>query len=135
MSLLGTSATRSCVPPLGVTTTLLTDALSHRTDLAALELDEAREHVQTSALLLGASVFLVVLAGFAFTLTFTVLVWDQPHRGWWLAGLCALYLAGAGLSGYRLRQRLHTWRPFTEIRAQLQQDQQCLNRLIKSIIP
>jgi uncharacterized membrane protein YqjE len=135
MSLFGSARTQPRVPPLGETAALLNEALLHRAELAALELDEAGGHARTSALLLGVGAVLGLLGGFAVTLTLAALVWDSPHRGWWLAGLCALYLLGAMAAGLCLRHRLKTWRPFGEIRAQLKEDHQCLVRLIKAIAP
>lgn len=134
MSLLG-AITHRRVPSLGESTALLEDAVSHRTELATIELVEARRHAQTSALLLGACALLFLFAGFTFTLTLTALVWDSPHRGAWLAGLCAVYLLGAIASALSLRWRLQHWAPLAELRTQLQQDYQCLSRLIKSTIP
>lgn len=135
MSLLGTSEPRPHMPPLREVTTLLNDAVSHRTELAAIELAEARLHARTSALLLGMVALLSLLAGLALTLTVAGLVWESPSRAWWLAGMCALYVVGAALAGWMLRRRLQTWQPFSEIRNQLQQDHQCLIRLAQSILP
>lgn len=109
--------------------------VAHRTELATIELAEARGHAQTSALLLGACAILCLFAGFTFTLTVAALVWDSPHRGAWLAGLCAGYLLGAAGAALGLRRRLQLWAPFAELRTQLQQDYHCLSRLIKSTIP
>jgi uncharacterized membrane protein YqjE len=134
MSLLDAFSPRR-VPSLGETTALLDEALSHRTKLAAIELDEARSHAQTSALMLSACAVLGLLAGFAFTLTLAAIVWDSPHRGWWLGGLCSAYLVGAMGMALALYRRLQIWEPFAEIRSQLQQDHQCLVGLMKSPIP
>src|SRR5258708_7853110 len=115
MSLFGSARTQPRIPPLGETATLLNEALSHRAELTAIELDEARSHVQVSAMLGGICALLGLLGGVAFTLIVTAVVWDNPHRGWWLAGLCAVYLAGATTAGLLLRNRLRAWRPFAEI--------------------
>jgi uncharacterized membrane protein YqjE len=135
MSLFGSSLSQPRIPPLGETANLLNDALTHRAELVTLEIDEARSHAQTSALLLGVSMVLALLGGFAVTLTLAVLVWDNPHRGWWLAALCAAYLVGAAGAAWALRNRLKTWRPFAEIRTQIKEDHQCLIQLIKAIVP
>jgi uncharacterized membrane protein YqjE len=138
MSLLGSldpTAPRPRVPPLSEAATLLNDALSHRADLAAIELAEARAHAQASLLLLGLAALLALLGGFALTLTLTGLVWDSPHRVAWLTAMCVAYLLGAVATGFLLHRRMQAWRPFSEICHQLQQDQQCLTRLIRSILP
>lgn len=134
MSLLGAVSPRR-VPSLAETAALLDEALDHRTELAALELAEARSHAQASVVLLAACAVLGLLAGVAFTLTVAVLVWDNPERGWWLGGLAAGYLVAAIGAALALRHRLQTWAPFADIRSQLQQDRQCLTRLIKALIP
>ncbi len=135
MSLLGQTTPRPRLPPLGEATNLLNDALSHRADLAAIELAEARAHAQLSLLLLGIAALLALLGGFALTLTLTGLVWDSPHRVAWLTGICVAYLLGAGIAGFLFHRRMQGWQPFAEIRNQLQQDHQCLIRIIKSILP
>ena len=134
MSLLGAFSSHR-VPSLGESTALLEHALSHRSELAAIELGEARRHAQGSALLLAVCAVLVLWTGLAFTLTITVLVWASPQRGWWLAGLTAVYLIGATLAALALHRRLQTWQPFAAIKAQLQQDHQCLHQVAKSILP
>ncbi len=125
-------APRPQLPPPGVALALLTESVAHRAELAGLELAEARDHAGGSALLAGTAAALGLLTGFAFTFFVAGLVWDGPHRGWWLGGLCAGYLAATLGTGCLLRQRLRTWRPLGEIQQQLQQDYQCLSTLIKS---
>lgn len=133
MSLPGFSESPARLPPLGDAATLLTEALSHRTELTALEFAEAQAAGRSAALLLAVAAGLGLLAGFAFTLLVAALVWDGPHRGGWLAGLCAAYLLGGAIAALTLGRRLRTWRPFAEIRAQLRQDHQCLRQLIKQL--
>jgi len=123
---------RPQLPAPGVALTLLSESVAHRTELATLELEEARDHACTSTLLAGATGALLLFTGFAFTLLMASLVWDDPHRGWWLTGLCAAYLAGTATTAYILVRRLRTWQPLGETRFQLQQDYQCLNNLFKS---
>jgi uncharacterized membrane protein YqjE len=120
------------LPAPGVALGLFTESFAHRAELAALELTEAREHALGSSLLAGATAALVLFTGFAFTLLVAGLVWDDPHRGWWLGGLNAAYLAATVATAFILTRRLRTWRPFGETQRQLQEDYQCLNRLIKS---
>ena len=123
------------MPPLGEATSLFNEAVTHRAALAALELAEARGHAQSSVLLLGTVVLLGLLGGLTLTLTVAGLVWDSPHRAWWLAGLGAVQVGGATIAAVVLRRRLQSWQPFAEIRNQLQLDHQCLMRLIQAILP
>ena len=126
---------RSHIPAPRVALDLFGESVAHRAELAALELEEAREHVTGSTLLAGAVAALALFAGFAFTLLVAGLVWDLPSRAWWLGGLCVLYLGAAVTAGVILSQRLRNWRPLGEIQSQMQQDYQCLSQLIKSIVP
>ncbi|HWA28777.1 MAG TPA: phage holin family protein [Lacunisphaera sp.] len=135
MSFPGTSEPRPRVPPIGEVHTLLGEALSHRSALAGIELVEARTHAVTSALLLGAAALFAFLGGLALTLVFAGLVWDSPHRGWWLAGLGIAYFVTAAIVARLLRRRLTIWRPFAATRHQLQLDHQCLTQLIQAILP
>lgn len=120
------------IPPVANILPLLSESIAHRTELASIELDEARTHAIDSSLLAGATCVLLLLAGFALTLLVAALVWDSPYRGWWLTGLCAAYLVAAGTTFWRLKKRLRTWRPFAETQSQIQLDFQCLNTLLKS---
>jgi uncharacterized membrane protein YqjE len=114
---------------------LFSESVAHRAELAALEFEEARDHVAGSSLLAGIVAALTLFAGFAFTLLVASLVWELPSRGWWLGGLCGLYVAAAVTAGSMLARRLRTWRPLGETQTQLQQDYQCLSQLIKSNAP
>jgi uncharacterized membrane protein YqjE len=134
MSLLDSIESRPQVPSLGTVVRLLNDALENRLGLAGVELDETRVHASVSALLLGVVVCLVNFAGFAFTLMAAALVWDSGHRGAWLAGIGGGYVAAAALLSFVLWRRLRNWRPFAETKSQLNQDQQCLKELTKSIL-
>lgn len=114
---------------------MLNEAASNRKDLAALELAESRGHAKSCVLLVGLIILFVFLSGLMLTLTVAGLVWDSPHRTWWLAGIGMVYLAGAAVTMLVLRRRLQSWQPFVEIRNQLQLDFQCLNQLIQAILP
>jgi len=129
------SSGRPRLPAPKVALGLFYESVTHRAELAALELEEAREHVTGSTLLAGAAVALILFSGFAFTLLVASLVWDLPSRAWWLGGLFGVYLAAAVTAGFSLTRRLRTWRPLGETQAQLQQDYQCLSQLLKSIAP
>lgn len=130
-----TPSGRPQLPAPRVALELFGESFSHRAELAALEMEEAREHVAGSTVLAGAVAALALFAGFAFTLLVAGLVWDLPSRGWWLGGLCVLYLAAAVTAGIILTRRLRAWRPLGETQTQIQQDYQCLSQLIKSIVP
>jgi uncharacterized membrane protein YqjE len=126
---------RPQMPPLRVAVELFSESAAHRAELAVLELEEAREHVAGSSLLAGLVAALTLFAGFAFTLLVASLVWELPSRGWWLGGLCSLYVVAAVTAGLMLARRLRDWRPLGETQTQLQQDYQCLSQLIKSNAP
>jgi uncharacterized membrane protein YqjE len=126
---------RSRLPAPRVALDLFGESVAHRAELAALELEEAREHLTGSAILAGAVAALALFTGFAFTLLVASLVWDLPSRAWWLGGLCVLYLGAAATCGVMLSHRLRTWKPLGELQNQMQQDCQCLSQLIKSIVP
>jgi uncharacterized membrane protein YqjE len=125
-------APRPQLPAPGVALALFTESVAHRAELAALELAEARDHAFGSTLLAGAAGTLVLCTGFAFTLLVAGLVWDDPHRGWWLGGLCTVYLAATLATGFILARRLRAWRPLGDTHVQLQRDYQCLSNLLKS---
>jgi uncharacterized membrane protein YqjE len=125
---------RPQLPALGVALSLFSESVSHRAELAALEMGEAREHAVGSLLLTGVFSALTLFAGFAVTLLVASLVWDSPNRGWWLAGLSTLYIVGAVLTGVALSRRLSVWHPLEETCRQLQRDHQCLTNLIKSAV-
>lgn len=135
MSLLGATEPRPRVPPLGEAATLFNEAVSHRMALGALELAEARNHATTSAWLVGVMALFAFLGALIMALTLAGLVWDSPHRAWWLAGMGVTSLGGAGITALILRRRLQSWQPLGEIRKQLQLDHQCLSQLIKAILP
>lgn len=99
-----------------------------------MEVGEARDHAMVSTLLAAGTLVLTLFTGFAITLLLASLVWDSPHRAWWLTGLCAVYLGSAFLTGFSLVKRLRTWRPMSETASQLNEDFQCLSQLIKSVV-
>jgi len=99
-----------------------------------VEVGEARDHALISTLLAVGTVILALFTGFAITLLLASLVWDSPHRAWWLAAICAIYLGSAIFTGVTLVKRVRTWRPMSETTTQLQEDFQCLSQLIRSVI-
>jgi uncharacterized membrane protein YqjE len=129
----GPPPARAVLPPLGQVLALAGEAASHRAELAALELDEAREHLAGTGALAAVAAALTLLGGVAFTALVAGLVWDDAHRNWWLGGLCAAYLLGAAAAGWAVRRRVRTWRPLEETRHQLGEDQRCLSRLFQAL--
>ena len=134
LSSLANSTARPQLPAPGVALSLFSESAAHRAELAALEMGEARDHALVSTVLAAGTAALGLFTGFAITLLIASLVWDSPHRVWWLAGLCAVYCGAAIWTGMVLVQRLRTWRPLCETHTQLQEDFQCLSKLIKSAI-
>lgn len=122
------------MPAPGVAFSLFSESVAHRAELASVEVGEARDHALVSTLLAVGTVVLALFTGFAITLLLASLVWDSPHRIWWLTGLCLTYLASAFLTGLALVKRIRTWRPMSETTSQLQEDFQCLSQLIKSVV-
>ncbi len=122
------------MPAPGVAFSLFSESVAHRAELASVEVGEARDHALVSTLLAAGTIVLALFTGFAVTLLLASLVWDSPHRIWWLTGLCAIYLGSALATGFTLVKRLRTWRPMSETTSQLQEDFQCLSHLIKSVV-
>ena len=123
LSSLASAKPRPQLPAPGVAFSLLGESLDHRRELASLEVVEARDHA------------IVLLLGFAITLLVASIVWDGPHRVAWMVGVCLVYGGGAVGSGSLLLKRLRTWHPLQETQSQLEQDFQCLSKLIKSVLP
>ena len=128
------NASRPQLPAPGVAFSLFTESIAHRAELVSVEVSEARDHALVSVLLAVGTFALALLSGFAITLLLASLAWDSPHRGLWLAGLCALYVVAGVALAFALVRRLRTWRPLDETQTQLQEDFQCLSKLIKSAV-
>lgn len=138
MSLLSSFAnarSRPQLPAPGVAFSLLGESLDHRRELAFLEVEEARDHAVVSTLLAVGTAMLGLLTGFAITLLVASLVWESPHRVAWMMGVCLVYGGTAVWTGFVLVKRLRTWQPLHETHSQLEQDYQCLSKLIKSVFP
>lgn len=136
MSLFSTAApARPQFPAPGVAFSILSESASHRAELASLELGEARDHALVSTLLAAGTAALGLITGMAITLFFASLVWDGPHRIAWMVGICVVYLALTAGLAFALVRRLRSWHPLEEVQSQLQEDIQCLSKLIKSVIP
>ncbi|MEO6995865.1 MAG: phage holin family protein [Lacunisphaera sp.] len=135
LSSLTSAKPRPQLPAPGVALSLLGESLDHRRELAALEVWEARDHAIVSTLLGAGAAALVLLTGFAITLLVASLVWESPHRVGWMVGVCLVYGGSAVGVASVLVKRLRTWRPLEETQSQLEQDFQCLSKLIKSVLP
>ena len=105
---------------------VVVDGLLHRSELASLELHEARAHgLRTVALIVFCGA-LLLLSGFAATLAVAAWVWDRPDRGPILLLLGVAYLAVSGTLGYAASRRLSSWEPMSESIKQFREDCTCL---------
>lgn len=115
---------------LAPTTRVVLTGLAHRGELAAVEAGEARDHLAVS-ILIGAVVFAVaLLAGIALTFTVAAAVWHRDDRALLLGILTIGYLAAAAGLAWGLARRLRAWRPLREIRRQLREDGDCIEKLL-----
>lgn len=105
---------------------------SHRTELAGIELAEAKAEAAVSLVMLWGTSALLLLFGFAATLLVAAAVWDGPHRLSVLGGLAGLYLLGALLLGFLLKRRIAAWKPFAATKDQFLKDTECLERIINN---
>jgi uncharacterized membrane protein YqjE len=125
------AASRPQIPAASQIVGLFTESVAHRAELAALELNEAREHALVSTVIGIVAVGLALFTGFAFTVFVAGAVWESPNRTTWLGGLCIVYLLGALVAGVMVTRRLRAWRPLEETQSQLQRDYQCLSQLFR----
>lgn len=106
--------------------------VGHRTELAALELAEARKEAALFGLLAVGAAVALLLVGFTLTLAVAAAWWDTPHRVValaWTAGGQALLGAAAGSA---LFVRWRRWRPFSATQDQLRKDSACLHALLNN---
>jgi uncharacterized membrane protein YqjE len=121
------------IPSFTVALSLFSEATAHRAELAGLELAEARDHALHSTVLAVVTGALVILTGFSLTLLAAALVWDSPHRHWWLGAMVVLY-AGVTLAlFFNFLRRIRAWRPLEETSRQLKSDCQCLQHLLHEV--
>ncbi|MFT3781941.1 MAG: phage holin family protein [Nibricoccus sp.] len=108
---------------------VLIDGLKHRSQLAAVELGSARDHLHRTTVF-GAIAFILALLG-AFTVNFTLVaaVWDRADRALILGLVGIGYLVLAGVFGYLVGRRLKTWTPWKETVEQLKKDHECVQDL------
>ncbi len=104
----------------------------HRSELASIELGEARDRAAGISVLFLVGAVAALLTGFALNLLIAAIWWDTPHRllaiGIALLLQAALSTAALVLSITRARQ----WHPFPETFQQLRKDAQCLQDLLNS---
>ncbi len=113
---------------LGPAPRIVLEGISHRGELATLELAEARNHATVTAVFAALAAALALLGGFAGTFTIAALVWDRDDRGLILGLVTFVYLLGAGTLAWFAANRLKTWRPLAETRHQLGEDYLCIRR-------
>lgn len=111
---------------------VIVEALTHRGELAALELREAQQHGFCTAVIMAFAAGLVLLAGFAATIAVAAAVWDRPNRGAILGWVALGDLAVAGLLALVASRRLKTWQPFAETTRQFHEDCACIHDVIAS---
>lgn len=115
---------------LGATPRIVLEGMSHRGQLATLELAEARNHAALTASLAALAGALTLLAGFALTFAIAASVWHRDDRGLILGLVTCAYVIGAGGLAWWVVNRLKTWRPLAETRHQLSEDYECLREFI-----
>ncbi len=104
--------------------------LRHRSELAGIELGEARDRLLIALLLLLGAALLALLAGGVLTLFVAAAFWDTAYRLHAIAILGLCHIAGAGICFLRFRQLLRTWDPFALTKEQLRQDAACIETLM-----
>lgn len=126
-----TAESTSPLPELGPAPRIILEGLSHRGELATLELTEARNHATVTAIFTALAAALVLLAGFAGTIAIAALVWHRDDRGLLLSLVTFIYLLGAGAFAWLAANRLKTWSPLTETRHQLGEDYVCIRQFFQ----
>jgi uncharacterized membrane protein YqjE len=120
-------------PPLaalGPTPRIVVEGLMHRSELASIELKEARVQAASTGIIAALAAALLLLGGFAGTFAIAACVWHREDRGL-ILGLAALaYLLGAGALGWWTVHRINSWHPLAESRRQVQEDFVCLHQFL-----
>jgi uncharacterized membrane protein YqjE len=127
------AAGRSPAPERGrlqSSASILARGIDHRTELASIELSEARDDaVAISALLIG-GVVAGVLAGVALNLLVAAIWWDTTHRVRAISLSLTVQIVVA-ISVFALgRRRLRLWHPLASTIDQLKKDAVCVRDLI-----
>jgi len=111
-------------------TRVVLTGLAHRSELAVVETEEARDHLIVTILISAGLFALALLAGIALTFTVAASIWHRDDRGLILGLLTTAYLLLASGLGWALVRRIRSWRPLRETRRQLHQDAQCIDDLM-----
>jgi uncharacterized membrane protein YqjE len=106
------------------------DISSNRLELLIVELQEERERLFATVLLTLVAAGLALLAGIAFTLGITVLLWEHSP-GATLAVLTAVYAAGAALLYAKVVRLQRACDMFAATLEQLRKDRECLARNLR----
>jgi uncharacterized membrane protein YqjE len=111
---------------------VVVEAMIHRGELASLEMREATVHGTVTAIAIGLSVALLLLAGFASTLALAAAVWQRDDRGLILGLVSIVYLLGAAALAWWAKKRISEWKPFSETARQFSKDCACVQEIISS---
>jgi uncharacterized membrane protein YqjE len=115
----------------GSTPRVVVEALVHRGDLLSVELKEARVHGLRTAIMVGISGVLLLLAAFSGTFALAAAVWQRNDRGLILGLVTLGYLVVSGIFACIVARRLRTWHPFSETVRQFHEDCECVQEIIK----
>ena len=97
----------------------------NRLELLLVELQEERWQFVNILILAGIGLMLALMALIVVTVAI-VAACVRDHSSWPIFALLAVYLAGAGVSFWRLRALLKRWEPFSATLAEFKKDKQCL---------
>jgi hypothetical protein len=111
---------------------VVVEALIHRSELASLEMKEARTHGTVTAVVAAAAAGSLLLGGFAGTLALAASVWQRDDRVLILAVVTLAYLIMAAGLGFAAANRLKTWHPFAETCRQFKADRACVHEILNS---
>ena len=98
--------------------------LHNRIELLAVELQEEEYRIMELLLLAGVALLLGIMALVLFT-GIIIFLFEPQHRLYAAVALCLIYSAGAGLLGFRIKERLRA-QPFSETIDQIRKDRDCL---------
>lgn len=111
---------------------VVVEALMHRSELATLEFEEAREHATRTLIIVGFSAAFVLLFGFTSTVAIAASVWHREDRGLILSLVTLAYLIGAAVLAWVSVRRIKQWQPFSETRRQFHEDCACVQDIVNS---
>ena len=111
---------------------VVVEGLIHRSELASLEMTEARTHGTVTAVVVALSAGFLLLGGFAGTLALAASVWQREDRVLILCLVTLGYLVVAAALGFAAANRFKTWRPFAETCRQFKADRACVHEILNS---